>query len=354
MSAAHLVAAALFLGISAYAIFGGADFGAGFWDLCAGGAERGARPRALVDHAIGPVWEANHVWLIFCLVMLWTGFPTAFASITLTMFIPLSIAALGIVLRGSGFAFRKVVPNVDSQRIFGAAFAVSSVIVPFCLGAVVGGLVAGRVPPGGQAGDTLTAWTGPVSIVGGLLAVAVCAYLAAVFLAHDAHRMGDDDLVGYFRRRAIGVAVVAGALSLVGFLTLKNDAPHLHDELVGRGLPLVIAAGLFGVAALVLLLRNQIRLARIAAVGAVGSVVWGWGVAQWPYVVPTTITVDNGAAPHATLVMLIGVTVVAALVIFPSLALLYVLDQRNVLATETTTGQDAPPPGGAVATDPAG
>jgi len=117
MSAAHLVAAALFLGISAYAIFGGADFGAGFWDLCAGGAERGARPRALVDHAIGPVWEANHVWLIFCLVMLWTGFPTAFASITLTMFIPLSIAALGIVLRGSGFAFRKVVPKVGTQRI---------------------------------------------------------------------------------------------------------------------------------------------------------------------------------------------------------------------------------------------
>jgi cytochrome d ubiquinol oxidase subunit II len=337
VSAAHLVAAALFLGISAYAVFGGADFGAGFWDLCAGGPERGSRPRALVDHAIGPVWEANHVWLIFCLVMLWTGFPTAFASITLTMFIPLSVAAFGIVLRGSGFAFRKVAPKVSAQRVYGGAFAISSVVVPFFLGAVVGGLVAGRVPPGGKAGDTLTAWTGPASIVGGLLAVSVCAYLAAVFLAHDAGRIGDDDLVGYFRRRAIGAAIVAGVLALVGFVTLAHDAPHLHDELISRGLPLVVAATVFGIAALVLLLRNRIRLARIAAVGAVGSVVWGWGVAQWPYVVPTTITVDGGAAPHSTLVMLIGVTVVAALVVFPSLGLLYVLDQRNALETETTT-----------------
>src|SRR5215467_683377 len=97
-----LVAVVLFFGVTVYAVFAGADFGAGFWDLVAGGAERGRRPRALVDHSIGPVWEANHVWLIFCLVMLWTGFPAAFASITLTMFIPLSIAALAIVLRGSG------------------------------------------------------------------------------------------------------------------------------------------------------------------------------------------------------------------------------------------------------------
>jgi cytochrome d ubiquinol oxidase subunit II len=338
VSASHLVAAALFLGVSAYAVFGGADFGAGFWDLLAGGAERGARPRALVDHAIGPVWEANHVWLIFCLVVLWTGFPTAFASITLTMFVPLSLAALGIVLRGSGFAFRKVVPRVTEQRIFGAAFALSSLVVPFFLGAVVGGLVSGRVPAGGRAGDPWTAWTGPASIVGGLLAVAVCAYLAAIFLAHDAGRLGDDDLVGYFRHRAVGAAIVAGALALAGFVTLDRDASHLHDELVGRGLPLVIAATLLGCIALALLLQGRIRLARSAAVGAVGSVVWGWGVAQWPYVVPTSITVDGGAAPHATLVALIVVTVVAAVVVFPSLALLYVLDQRSALETDTTTG----------------
>jgi cytochrome d ubiquinol oxidase subunit II len=338
MSAAHLVAAALFLGVSAYAVFGGADFGAGFWDLVAGGAERGARPRQLVEHAIAPVWEANHVWLVFCLVVLWTGFPTAFASITLTMFVPLSLAALGIIARGAGFAFRKVVPDVAEQRIFGAAFAVSSLVVPFFLGAVVGGIVDGRVPPGGRSGDIWTAWTGPVSIVGGLLAIAVCAYLAAVFLAYDASRLGDDDMVGYFRRRAIGAAVVAGVLALVGFVALDRDAPHLHDELIGRGLLLVIASTVFGLAALVLLLRGRIRAARVAAVGAVGAVVWGWGVAQWPYLLPETLTVDQAAAPHATLVTILVVTVIAALVVFPALGLLYVLDQRNRLEPSPETG----------------
>ena len=132
------VAVVLFFGVTAYAVFAGADFGAGFWDLIAGGAERGDRPRAVIAHSIGPVWEANHVWLIFCLVVLWTGFPEAFASIGLTLFVPLSLAALGIVLRGSSFAFRKEVSRTSSRRNFGAAFAVSSVIVPYCMGAVAG------------------------------------------------------------------------------------------------------------------------------------------------------------------------------------------------------------------------
>src|SRR4029450_12171351 len=134
----NAVAVILFFGVTAYAVFGGEDFGAGFWDLLAGGTERGARPRAVIAHSIGPVWEANHVWLIFCLVVLWTGFSEAFASIGLTLFVPLSLAALGIVLRGSSFAFRKEVTRTSSQRNFGAAFAASSVLVPYCLGAVRG------------------------------------------------------------------------------------------------------------------------------------------------------------------------------------------------------------------------
>src|SRR3954449_7065156 len=133
-------AVVLFIGVVAYAVFGGADFGAGFWDLIAGGADRGARPRAVIEHAIGPVWEANHVWLIFTFVVLWTCFPTAYASITLTLFVPLTLAAFGIVLRGAGFAFRKAVFRTRDRRNFGAAFAVSSVLVPFCLGAVAGSI----------------------------------------------------------------------------------------------------------------------------------------------------------------------------------------------------------------------
>src|SRR4051795_11332951 len=146
-------AVVLFIGILAYAVFGGADFGAGFWDLIAGGAARGARPRAVIEHSIGPVWEANHVWLIFIFVILWTSFPQAYASITLTLFVPLTIAALGIVLRGTSFAFRNVVVTFRTRRLFGAAFAVSSVLVPYCMGAVAGGIASGRVPAGGKAGD---------------------------------------------------------------------------------------------------------------------------------------------------------------------------------------------------------
>src|SRR5215471_13145963 len=163
------VAVVLFLAVTAYAVFGGADFGAGFWDLVAGGAERGERPRDVIDHSIGPVWEANHVWLIFIFVVLWTGFSEAYASIWLTLFVPLTIAALGIVLRGSGFAFRKAVLRDSSRRNFGAAFAISSLIVPFFLGTVAGGIASGRIPPGGVAGDPVKSWLNPTSLLGGVL-----------------------------------------------------------------------------------------------------------------------------------------------------------------------------------------
>ena len=155
----------------------------------AGGADRGERPAAVIDHSIGPVWEANHVWLIFCFVVLWTGFPEAYASITLTLFVPLTIAALGIVLRGSSFAFRKTVFRTRDRRNFGAAFASSSVLVPYCMGAVAGAIASGRVPAGGEAGDPWDSWVNPTSILGGVLAVVVVAYLAAVYLVWDARRL---------------------------------------------------------------------------------------------------------------------------------------------------------------------
>ena len=147
----------------------------------------------MIDHSIGPVWEANHVWLIFIFVVLWTGFPEAYASITLTLFVPLTLAALGIVLRGSSFAFRKTVFRTRDRRDFGAAFAISSVLVPYCMGAVAGGIASGRVPAGGEAGDPVDSWINPTSILGGVLAVVVVAYLAAVYLVWDARRLGEPD-----------------------------------------------------------------------------------------------------------------------------------------------------------------
>jgi cytochrome d ubiquinol oxidase subunit II len=184
------------------------------------------------------------------------------------------------------------------------------------------------------AGDPWTSWTGPSSVVGGVLAVTVCAYLAAVFLTCDAERLGEPDLVGYFRRRAIGAALVAGVVASIGFLTLRDDARHLHEQLRGRALPLVILSTLAGLVALLWLFRRAHHAARLAGVVAVAAVVWGWGVAEWPYLLPTSVTIEQGAAPHAALVALVVVTAVAVVVVVPSLVFLYVLDQRNRLEAE--------------------
>src|SRR5215212_8602810 len=164
---ATTAAVILFAAITVYAILGGADFGAGFWDLVAGGAKRGERPREVIDHSIAPVWEANHVWLIFVFVVLWTCFPEAYASITLTLFVPLTIPAFGIVLRGASFAFRQAVFRRRDRRNFGAA---------------IGSIASGRVPSGGKAGDPWTSWVNPTSILTGVLAICVAAYLASFFL----------------------------------------------------------------------------------------------------------------------------------------------------------------------------
>ena len=341
MNWADVVAVILMVGIIAYALFGGADFGAGFWDLVAGGAERGERPRAVAQHAIGPVWEANHVWLIFCLVVLWTAFSEAFQSITLTLFVPLSLAALGIVLRGSSFAFRKEVQRTSSQRNFGAAFASSSVLVPFCMGAVAGAIASGRVPAGGEAGDPWASWLNATSILGGVLAVAVCAYLAAVYLVWDARRIGDEEMVEYFRHRALGAAIATGVIALIGIVVLHDDAKYVFDGLTSRALPLVILSAICGLGSIVLLHRDAHRGARLLAMGAVATVVAGWGVAQWPYILPTTLKVEAAAAPDATLISVVVVFLLAAVICLPSLGLLYVLDQKSLLEADESEPQRA-------------
>ncbi|MFC7496345.1 MULTISPECIES: cytochrome d ubiquinol oxidase subunit II [unclassified Nocardioides] len=328
------IALVLLLAITAYAVFGGADFGAGFWDLTAGNAERGRRPRELIEHSIGPVWEANHVWLIFVLVVTWTAFPEAYQSIWLTLFVPLTIAALGIVLRGASFAFRKSVDVIGAKRAFGAGFAASSVLVPYCLGAVAGGIASGRVPAGGQAGDPVDSWVNPTSVVAGVLAVALCAYLAAAFLVWDARGTGADDLAEHFRARCVASAVVvAGALG-VGALVVRDDATYVWDGLTSRALPVVIVGAVCGFGALVLLVQGAARGARLLAALAVAAVIVAWGVAQWDYLLPTSLTVSDAAAPTGTLTALLVAAGLAVLLIVPGFVLLYVLDQRRLLPDE--------------------
>ncbi len=324
----------LFVAITIYAIFGGADFGAGFWDLVAGGTKRGERPREVIDHSIAPVWEANHVWLIFVFVLLWTCFPEAYASITLTLFVPLTLAAFGIVLRGASFAFRKAVFRTRDRRNFGAAFAISSVLVPYCFGAVVGAIASGRVPAGGKAGDPWDSWVNPTSILAGVLAVCLAAYLAAFFLVRDADRLSDEKMVAYFRRRATVAAVATGVMAVAGIFVLSKDAEYLFDGLTSRALPLVILAVACGLVALVLLTRRTRHGARLAAVGAVGSLVAAWVVAQWDYLLPETLTVAAAAAPSGTISAVLVATGLAALLIVPAFVLLYVLDQKTLLPEE--------------------
>jgi cytochrome bd ubiquinol oxidase subunit II len=328
------IAVVLLLAVVAYAVFGGADFGAGFWDLIAGGPERGERPRDVIEHSIGPVWEANHVWLIFIFVILWTSFSEAYASITLTLFVPLAIAALGIVLRGASFAFRKAVVKLGHRRIFGAAFAASSVLVPYCMGAVAGGIASGRVPAGGQAGDPVHSWINPTSILGGVLAVGAAAYLASVYLVWDARRVDDNDMVEYFRRRAVIAAAAVGLIGIIGIFVLRADAPYLFQGLTSRALPLVIVGALCGVVALVLLIRNAPRGARLLAVVAVAITMIAWGDAQWPYILPESLTFAAAAAPSGTLTAVLIVVVLAALIVIPGFVLLFILDQKGLLLEE--------------------
>jgi cytochrome bd ubiquinol oxidase subunit II len=336
------VAVVLLLAVVAYAVFGGADFGAGFWDLIAGGSERGEHPREVIERSIGPVWEANHVWLIFIFVVLWTSFPEAYASITLTLFVPLTIAALGIVLRGASFAFRKAVVRLRYRRAFGAAFAASSVLVPYCMGAIAGGIASGRVPAGGQAGDPVHSWINATSILGGVLAVAAVAYLAAVYLVWDARRLGDAEMAEYVRRRAVVAAGVVGVISIVGIFVLRADASYLFHGLASRALPLVILSVVCGVGALVLLIRKAARGARALAIVAVATVIIGWGVAQWPYILPESLTFSAAAAPTGTLAAVLVVVVLAVLIVAPGFALLYLLHEKSLLPDEGVDDEPAP------------
>src|SRR4051794_2840441 len=345
-----VVAVVLFLAITTYAVFGGADFGAGFWDLVAGGTKRGERPREVIDHAIAPVWEANHVWLIFVFVVLWTSFPEAYASITLTLFVPLTLAALGVVLRGASFAFRKTVDATRYRRVLGRAFALSSLLVPYFLGAVAGGIVSGRVPAGGRAGDPVDSWVNPTSALGGTLAVAAVAYLAAVYLVWDARRLGDVEMARYFRRRAIGAGVAVAAVCLAGVAVLRSDAPYLFDGLTSKALPLVILSALSGVGALGLLLRDATRGARVLSVLAVASGVGAWAVAHWPYVLPESLTFAAAAAPTGTLTAVLVAFGVAVVLVVPGFVLLYVLDQKGLLPEEGVPDVGDPTPVGASAT----
>jgi cytochrome d ubiquinol oxidase subunit II len=329
MTLSDTLAAIMWVGVTFYALFGGADFGAGFWDLVAGGARRGDRQRRLIEHSIGPVWEANHVWLIFVLVVMWTCFPGLFGAVSSTLWIPLTLAAFGVIARGSSFAFRKTVTETWQRRIFGAAFAASSVITPFFLGAAAGAVASGRVPPGVGRGNAITSWWNPTSVLTGILAVIVCAYLAAVYLTADARRSGDSGLTAEFRRRALAAGITAGAVAAAGLIFLHSDAPALAHGLAHRGLPLVVVSAVAGVISLGLLYRQHFLTARLTAAAAVTAVLWAWALAQYPHLLNPSLTITAAAATRTVLSATLVSLGIGAVLLVPSLTWLYVLFQRT-------------------------
>ncbi|MEU6235191.1 cytochrome d ubiquinol oxidase subunit II [Kitasatospora sp. NPDC047058] len=341
---AEAVAWVMLAVLAAYACAGGTDYGAGFWDLCAGGAERGERPRRLIDHAMEPVWEANNVWLIFLMVIMWTGFPPFFAAVFSAMWLPLVLVVLGLVLRGAGFALRRPARRLTQRRVYGAVFAVSSLLVPFFFGAVIGGVASGRVAPGTPA--SADAWANPTSAVTGLMAVGATAFLGAVFLTADARRYQAPDLVDYFRLRAWWSLAALVVLAFIGLPVTHHDAAYVWDRITG-GVPLaliVVAAATALVTAL-LLARRALRWCRYTAVAGVVLVIAAWGAAQRPYLLPTSLTVGQAAGVPPTLTWLLIVTGIAVLLVGPGLGLLYWLDTRGKLEalTDADTEEERPP-----------
>jgi cytochrome d ubiquinol oxidase subunit II len=320
----ELCLALVMLGVAAYGVLGSADFGAGFWDLTAGGDRRGGPLRGMVQRSMSPVWEANHVWLIFVLVIVWTAFPVAFGSIFSTLSIPLFLAAIGIIFRGAAFALRGQAATMREARVLGALFASSSVLIPFFLGAAIGGIASGRVKVGNAAGDPISSWLNPTSALIGVIAVASGAYLAAVFLAGDSRRAEQPALVRAFRARALGAGAVTGILALGGLLVLREDARDLYDGLTsGAGLAFVAASAAAGASTLALVWVERYGLARVTAAAAVTCITVGWAFAQDPYLLPPELTLDEAAASDATLSAVVIAVSLGMLILGPSLWFLY-------------------------------
>jgi cytochrome d ubiquinol oxidase subunit II len=325
-------------GLVLYVVLGGADFGAGLWQLAAGRGARGAAAREHAHAAMAPVWEANHVWLIFVLVVVWTAYPVAFGSIASTLAIPLFLAALGIVVRGTAYALRAGSARGRELRTLDTVFGLSSVLAPFALGTVVGAIAAGRVPVGNAAGGAWSSWTSATSLTIGVLAVATGAYLAAVYLAADAARRDEPALEATFRARALGAGLLAGALALAGLAVLRHDDHALYHALVaGDGLPATIVSVAAGLATLALLVRRRYEASRYSAALAVAAIVAGWALAQSPRFLPG-LTVAQAAAPHDTHVAVVVAVLAGAVLLFPSLALLFTLTLRGRLGTGADAG----------------
>ena len=333
MSLEILIAGAMLVSLTFYALLAGADYGGGVWDLFARGP-RGNEQRALIAHAIGPIWEANHVWLILVIVILFTAFPAAFATITTALHIPLTLLLIGIVLRGSAFTFRTYDSQRDTvQRRWSRVFSIASIITPVLLGVIVGALSSGTIhlENGTFTSGFLSSWLTPFPFAVGLFALSLFAFLAAVYLTLETNtRELQDD----FRLRALISGLVVGVFALIVFLLAGIYAPKIRAGISASpwAIPLQVATAVFAVSAFGALWRRKYHLARLCAAGQVVFILWGWALAQYPYIVQPDITIQSAAAPPETLRLLLVALGARALVLFPSFYYLFrVFKGRKVL-----------------------
>jgi cytochrome d ubiquinol oxidase subunit II len=330
-----IVAGAMIVSLTFYALMGGADYGGGVWDLFASGPRANAQ-REVIAEAIGPIWEANHVWLILVIVLLFTCFPAAFSAIATALHIPLMLMLIGIVLRGSAFTFRTYDSHKDKvQRRWGRIFAIASLITPVLLGVTLGAIASGRIPiKGGTAREIfIHSWFAPFPFAVGIFALALFAFLAAVYLTVETD---DLKLREDFRQRALGATIVVGLLALLVFLLSEKGAP-----LIRRGLseswwtwPLQIATGVTAIAAIFALWTRRFRLARVCAALQVTLILWGWAVAQYPYLVEPEITIHNAAAPPATLRLVLIALTAGTVLLLPSFYYLFRVFKGNAVVQQ--------------------
>jgi cytochrome bd ubiquinol oxidase subunit II len=325
LASAYALVGLLWLSLIAFAVLAGADFGAGFWDFFAFGREEEKERGALI-RAIGPIWEANAIWLIFVVTGLFTAFPGVFAALSIALFIPGSLALLGLVMRGAAFAyyshFREAPPV---NLIWGRIFALFSMIAPFSFGLMAGAVAGGRIQvQGGQVtSDFISPWLTAFSFVCGTFALAMCALLAATYMVVEAQNAGDPTLVAQFRVRALLTALTTMVIGAIAYLVCFIRVRYLWDNLTGRALPVLLVTALLGIATVALLWLGYFRLARLAVAGTVGGILLAWGVGQFPYLVPPDLTIANSAAPPSVIGPLLVSSLVGMLFLLPSLWLLF-------------------------------
>jgi len=326
MNIAVLALAILWLALIAYAVLGGADFGAGIWDLLAIGPQR-ARHRELINHAIGPVWESNHVWLIFLIVGLFTVFPSAFATLSIALFLPLTIALIGIVLRGAAFIFRTYEVDTSNRttEIWSRVFSVTSLITPFFLGASAAAVASGQLQssPAAVQANLGSAWLSPFALSIGAMAVTMFATLAAIYLTLEATRSEEPDLAGVYRTRALIGGAVTALFGALGLLLSISEAPLLWHGMLSRAWPVVIATMLIGLATAVLLYTRRYRLARLMVILETAFLLGSWGLSQYPYLIPPYVTIANAANDPSVITALVIAIVIGMAILIPSLYYLF-------------------------------